>query len=163
MRLWRSQSKPFLVPRQNAATAVPARRPDYSWLMTSPDLRVLYNADCPVCRAEIDHYAALATRDGLPLRFDDLNGPDLALWGVTPDQAARRLHVLQGGELLSGLAAFRALWRAMPRYRWLARLTGLPGARQVATFGYDRIAAPLLYRAHLRRLRKAGAPQLSSR
>ena len=132
--------------------------------MSDLDLRVLYNASCPVCRAEIDHYAATAARQALPLRFDDLNGPNLALWGITPDQAARRLHVLKDGQVLAGMDGFRAIWQALPRYRWLARVTGWPVVRPLTSFVYDRILAPVLYRAHLRRLRRAGqTPGASSR
>ena len=64
---------------------------------------------------------------------------------------------------MSGLDAFRALWFAMPRYRWLARITGLPLVRPVLAFVYDRLAAPLLYRAHLRRQRRAAAAPQPSR
>jgi predicted DCC family thiol-disulfide oxidoreductase YuxK len=123
----------------------------------NPTLRVLYNADCPVCRAEIDHYAAHAAARDLPIRFDDLNGPDITLWGISPDSAARRLHVLHEGRVVAGMEAFRLLWDAMPRYRWLARVTGWPGVRQAADVVYDRVAAPYLYRAHLRRVARAAA------
>jgi predicted DCC family thiol-disulfide oxidoreductase YuxK len=123
---------------------------------TAP-MRVLYNADCPVCRAEIDHYAAHAAARDLPIRFDDLNGPDITLWGIAPDAAARRLHVLHEGRVVAGVEAFRLLWDAMPRYRWLARVTGLPGVRQAAGLLYERVAAPILYRAHLRRVARAVA------
>jgi predicted DCC family thiol-disulfide oxidoreductase YuxK len=121
--------------------------------MTDHDTRILYNDTCPVCRFEIDHYRKTATRDGAPLRFDRLQ--DAARWGLTEDQAARRLHVLQGGALLSGLDAFRAIWTTLPRWRWLARVTGWPIIRPALTVLYDRIAAPILYRAHLRRQSKA--------
>jgi predicted DCC family thiol-disulfide oxidoreductase YuxK len=114
------------------------------------DTRILYNDTCPLCRFEIDSYRRHAV--GLPLRFDPLT--QAQDYGLTPDQAARRLHVLENGQLLSGLDAFRALWAAMPRTRWLARITGLPVIRPVAAFVYDRLAAPLLYRAHLRRQRR---------
>lgn len=123
---------------------------------TAP-LRVLYNADCPVCRAEIDHYAAHARTRDLPIRFDDLNGTDLALWGISPEDAARRLHVLHEGRVVAGMDAFRLLWQAMPRYRWLARFTGWPIVRPVIDSIYQRIAAPWLYRAHLRRRRRGAA------
>lgn len=113
------------------------------------ETRILYNDTCPVCRLEIDHYRKTASRDGAPLRFDTLD--QAASYGLTPDQAARRLHVMRDGELLSGLAAFRAIWSGLPRWRWLARLTGLPVLNTVLTVLYDRLAAPLLYRAHLRR------------
>ena len=117
------------------------------------ETRILYNDTCPLCRFEIDHYRAAAARDDAPLRFDRLE--DAARWGLTPDQAARRLHVLQDGKLLSGLAAFRAIWADLPRWRWVARVTGWPLVNPALTLLYDRIAAPLLYRAHLRRQAKA--------
>lgn len=113
------------------------------------ETRILYNDTCPVCRFEIDHYRKTATRDDAPLHFDSLD--QAACYGLTPDQAARRLHVLQDGRLLSGLAAFRAIWSTLPRWRWLARLSGLPIIHPALTFVYNRIAAPILYRAHLRR------------
>lgn len=118
----------------------------------SDDIRVLYNHTCPVCRFEIGSYRRLALRKGLPIRFDQM---DLATdWGLTPDDAARRLHVWHDGQVLSGMDAFRALWSAMPRWRWLARITDWPMVRPLANGIYDRIAAPLLYRAHLRRMAK---------
>jgi predicted DCC family thiol-disulfide oxidoreductase YuxK len=116
------------------------------------ETRVLYNETCPVCRFEIDAYRRRALADGLPIRFDALDSA--ADWGLTQDQAARQLHVWQDGRILSGLDAFRALWSALPRWRWLARLTGLPILRPLADALYTRLAAPLLYRAHLRRLKR---------
>jgi predicted DCC family thiol-disulfide oxidoreductase YuxK len=113
---------------------------------------VLYNDTCPVCAFEIGHYRRGAARDGLALRFDPI--ARAADWGLAPDAAARRLHVRQDGRVLAGFAAFRALWAAMPGWRWLAWLTGLPVIRPLAAGVYDRLAAPLLYRAHLRRLRR---------
>ncbi len=113
------------------------------------ETRVLYNDTCPVCRFEIDAYRRRAVVGGLPIRFDALDRAED--WGLTEDQAARELHVWQDGQVLSGLAAFRALWAAMPGWRWLARVTGWPVIRPVARWTYSRIAAPLLYRAHLRR------------
>ncbi|MEM8822749.1 MAG: DUF393 domain-containing protein [Pseudomonadota bacterium] len=115
------------------------------------EMRVLYNASCPVCRFEIDHYRKVAARDGLPVRFDDLNGPERAAWGIDADTAARRLHVLEDGHVLSGFPAFLALWSEMPRMRWVARVLGLPGLRHGMSLLYDYVGAPLLYRAHLRR------------
>jgi len=111
---------------------------------------VIYNANCPVCSWEIDHYAVYADTAALPIRFDGLS--EAGRFGLTPDQAARRLNVLHKGQILSGIPAFLVLWQQMPRYRGLAVVVGLPGIRQIAAFVYDHIAAPLLYRAHLRRI-----------
>lgn len=120
--------------------------------MTDEDTRILYNDTCPLCRFEIDHYRAAARRDAAPLRFDRLE--EAASWGLTADQAARRLHVLKDGQLLSGLDAFRAIWSSLPRWRWVARVTGLPVINPLVALLYNRVAAPLLYRAHLRRQRR---------
>ena len=122
----------------------------------SPKTSVLYNANCPVCNFEIGHYARYAGANALPIRFDDLNSDARAAWGIDADTAARRLYELHVGKLTSGIPAFLVLWAQMPRYRWLGRVVGLPGVRQVASAGYDHILAPVIYRWHLRRLAARG-------
>lgn len=120
----------------------------------TPKTSVLFNATCPVCNFEIRHYARYADAQGLPIRFDDLNSDARAAWGIDADTAARRLYVLHEGKLTSGIPAFLVLWAQMPRYRWLARVVGLPGIRHVALQAYDHALAPMIYRWHLRRIRK---------
>ena len=121
-------------------------------------ISVLYNATCPVCNFEIQHYARYAGQAGLPIQFDDLNSEARALWGLDADTAAKRLYVLHNGTLTSGIPAFRVLWAQMPRYQWLAWFVGLPGVFSIACGIYDHILAPVIYRWHLRRLRnKTGA------
>ena len=115
----------------------------------SDETRVLYNETCPVCRFEINHYRKTATTCELPLRFDDLS--QAAAWGVTPDAAARRLHVLHQGQVFSGIPAFQILWAQLPRWRWIAKLTALPLIHPLACAFYDHLIAPMLYRAHKRR------------
>ena len=114
--------------------------------------RVLYNANCPVCSFEINHYAAYSGRTGLPIRFEDLNRDALDEWNLTADEAARRLYVMKDGQMFSGIPAFIVLWQDMPRYRWLARLISLPGVNKVACLTYDHILAPVIHRWHLRRV-----------
>lgn len=118
----------------------------------SSETRVLYNETCPVCRFEIDGYRRRAVMQGLPIRFDTLDRAED--WGLTPDEAARQLHVWQDGRVLAGVEAFRVLWSAMPRWRWLAKVTGWPVVRPLAEVLYSRVAAPLLYRVHQRRQRR---------
>ena len=118
---------------------------------------VLYNANCPVCNFEIRHYAQYAGDNNLPIRFDDLNLDARFRWGLDADTAARRLYVLHEGALTSGIPAFLMLWAQMPKYWWLARVVGLPGVRQTASAMYDHVLAPVIYRWHLRRLRKKTA------
>lgn len=118
---------------------------------------VLYNSKCPVCSAEIGHYKRYAGEAGLPIRFDDLNIDAWGKWGLDYDKAARRLYVHHGGVLTSGVPAFLVLWAQMPRYRFLGKLLGLAGIRQLASAAYDYIFAPAIYRSHVRRLRKVSA------
>lgn len=125
--------------------------------------KVLFNGECPVCNFEIRHYEAYANKTGLPIRFDDLNSDALSEWDLTEDAAARRLYVLHQGTLLSGMPAFRVLWAEMPKYRWLARVTGWPVIRPLSVFAYDKVLAPLIYRWHRRRQARASHPARASR
>lgn len=125
----------------------------------SDETRVLYNETCPVCRFEIGVYRRRAVAEGLPIRFDPLDRA--SDWSLTPDQAARELHVWQDGRVHSGLEAFRVLWSALPGWRWLARVTGLPLIRPLTDRLYRGIAVPLLYRAHLRRERRKSEARAS--
>ncbi len=78
------------------------------------EIHVLYNARCPVCRAEIDHYQRYAVARGLPVVFHHLGTCDRASWGLDEDAAAGRPHVREG-------VCFRG---AMPfSRRTLARVT----------------------------------------
>ncbi len=121
------------------------------------EIRILYNERCPVCRAEIGHYRARAETARAPLRFEDLHSADLDGWRMTPDQAMRRMHAkLPDGRVVSGVEAFALIWERLPGYRWLARVVRLPFIRGLAGFAYNRIAAPWLYRRHLRRMALAG-------
>jgi len=125
--------------------------------MTKAETEVLYNADCPVCRFEIDHYASYAQREALAIRFDDLNGAERSRWDIDPEDAARRLHVRKDGQIYAGIPAFIVLWQDMPRYRWLARLVALPGVHWAACKVYDHVLAPALFAWHKRRQRRAAA------
>ena len=122
-------------------------------MSTKPAAEILYNETCPVCAAEIAHYRAHAEARALPLAFLPLS--EAARFGLSEEAAARRLHVLKEGRLLSGVPAFIALWEEMPRYRPLARIVGLPGVRHFAALVYDFILAPALYAAHRRRQRRS--------
>ncbi|TCL08855.1 putative DCC family thiol-disulfide oxidoreductase YuxK [Shimia isoporae] len=121
------------------------------------ETRVLFNAQCPVCNAEICHYRTYSEKQNLTIRFDDLNSDALSQWGIDAEDAARRLHVAHEGQLFSGVPAFIVLWNEMPRYQWLAKLVGLPIVRTIAAFVYDRALAPALYKRHKRRMAQASS------
>jgi predicted DCC family thiol-disulfide oxidoreductase YuxK len=53
-----------------------------------------------------------------------------------------RFHVRAGdGRVVSGAAAFVEVWTRLPKWRWAARATSLPGAMVALELGY-RIFLP---------------------
>ncbi len=118
-------------------------------------MRVIYNDSCPICSREVELYRKEAESEELPITFSGLSLPELEGTGLSEDEAARRFHVVQNGRQVAGLDAFFLLWRALPRWRWLASLLDRPVIRPLARLGYNQVAAPVLYAMHRRRTRKA--------
>lgn len=117
---------------------------------------VLYNASCPVCRREIQHYEKISTEQALPIRYDDIGDVEaLARWSIDPDAAAKRLHVRKDGQTYAGIPAFIVLWQDIPQMHWLARVVSVPGVYWLANKAYDYVLAPAIYRWHVARERKA--------
>lgn len=80
---------------------------------------VWYDGGCPLCTREIALMRQLDRRRRID--FVDLSGSD----GACPlDRAAmlERLHAREGDRMLSGAAAFAAMWRAIPVLRPLGLL-----------------------------------------
>jgi predicted DCC family thiol-disulfide oxidoreductase YuxK len=101
-----------------------------------PQLTVYYDGSCPLCRAEIDHYAS--EPGAAALCFRDVSAADAEPGpGLTRGEAMARFHVRRAdGTLLSGADAFVGIWRVLPRWRWAARAASLPGAMTVLEAGY---------------------------
>ena len=121
------------------------------------ELTVCYNGACPVCRAEIDHYSHVAPADAGLTFLDVAADPAAAArLGLDGDRPFRRLHAVDAqGRIVGGVTAFVQVWQRLPAYRWLARLVDRPLAGRIAAFAYERIAAPVLFRLHRRRQRRA--------
>lgn len=108
--------------------------------MDLPDLTVLYDGSCPLCRREIGHVQALAARNGgAALCFLDISDRETGggRFAHERDTLLARFHVERpDGSRLDGAAAFVAMWERLPGWRWLARLAGLPGMLPVFELGY---------------------------
>lgn len=132
----------------NACLPHPA--PYLSVMSTTPPIRILYNDTCPICAREMGVYARADGADRM--QFCALN--TAASFGLDTDTAARRLHVVQDGKLIAGIDAFIAIWAALPKWAWAARVARLPVIRPAMGAVYDYILAPIIYRMHLRRQRR---------
>lgn len=103
---------------------------------------VYFDGACPLCRREIAHYRRRTS--ALPIAWVDASACDPAALGADLPRSAAltRLHVRTAdGALVSGAAAFAALWARVPGYRWLAA---------VATLQPAMAAMEAAYRAFLR-------------
>jgi predicted DCC family thiol-disulfide oxidoreductase YuxK len=102
-----------------------------------PTCTVYFDGGCPLCRREIDFYRARAGGDSI--EWVDAAGRDAAVFGpdLTRETALARMHVRRGdGALVSGAAAFAALWSSLPQYAWLGRLASWPPVLKVLEVGY---------------------------
>jgi len=143
--------KPFTmtVAPQSTRTSVDPQPPDQAG--TCDALTVMYDGACPLCRHEIGLYQSLT-----PLENVAWLDVSEATANMNPADQARymaRFHVRQkDGSLLSGAAAFVALWLTMPGWRWLGKIGQLPGVTPVLELMYRGF---LHLRPHLQRLMRA--------
>jgi 3-demethoxyubiquinol 3-hydroxylase len=105
-----------------------------------PALSVYYDGACPVCSREIAVYKNSA--GGEAIEWIDATSCDLGelqsgAKGLSRETALARMHVRKAnGELVSGAAAFVAMWEQLPKFAVLARLARFPGAMLVLELGY---------------------------
>lgn len=100
-----------------------------------PPLTVYFDGACPVCRREIGFYRA---RTGRAVSYCDVAAEACPAPDLPREAALRRFHVrLPDGSLVSGAAAFLALWRQTPGFRQLARVLSVRPAIAVLDLAYD--------------------------
>ena len=123
-----------------------ARRRAAVAYMTAPRLTVWFDSGCPLCSREIalmrrmDRHGAIS--------FVDACDPAV-ICPVDRRQILARFHASENGRLLSGAAAFAAMWRAIPVLRPLGVVAGWPGVDRVFELAYRGFLRlrPLLQRA----------------
>lgn len=114
--------------------------------LQSPTLTVWFDGSCPICTREIALMRKLdKTRT---ISFIDITSPT-SVCPLNPAELLARFHVEENGTMLSGAAAFAAMWRAIPVLRPLGLL-----ARNAVVFGLlERLYAVFLrHRPRLQRL-----------
>ena len=105
---------------------------------TLGETTIYFDGGCPICSREVAHYR---TRRGAgAMQWVDASAcPDAALGaGLTRDAALGRMHVrTPDGRLVDGARAFATLWRGLPGFAWLGRISGHPLVAPVAEAGYQ--------------------------
>jgi len=89
-----------------------------------PRLKVWFDGACPLCRREMEVLKRL-DRDGA-INFIDVSGDGDPSCPIDQSQLLARFHVQEDGRVLSGAAAFAAMWRAIPRLRTLGLMARNP-------------------------------------
>lgn len=86
------------------------------------ELLVWFDGDCPLCRREIALMRRLDRKR--VIQFIDVSRGGPADCPIDRAALLARFHAREDGRVLSGAAAFAAMWRAIPALRplgWLAR------------------------------------------
>ncbi|WP_137896926.1 DUF393 domain-containing protein [Sphingomonas sp. 2SG] len=107
---------------------------------------VWHDGNCPLCRREIALMRRLDRRGAIT--FVDAADTD-SICPIDRGALLDRFHASENGTLLSGAAAFAAMWRAIPLLRPLGLLARRPLALRVMERAYRRF---LRIRPRLQRL-----------
>lgn len=94
---------------------------------------VWFDSECPLCRREIALMRRLDRRGAI--RFADACDPS-AVCSLDRAEILSRFHAEEAGKLLSGAAAFAAMWRAIPMLRPLGLIAGWPPATPLFEIAY---------------------------
>ncbi|KQM98765.1 MULTISPECIES: thiol-disulfide oxidoreductase DCC family protein [unclassified Sphingomonas] len=105
---------------------------------------VWHDGNCPLCRREIALMRRLDRRGRI--EFVDATGP--ADCPVDRAELLARFHAREDGRMLSGAAAFAAMWRAIPLLRPLGLLARYRPVLAALEYGYRRF---LIVRPRLQR------------
>ena len=105
--------------------------------MSSQNGTIYFDGLCKACSAEINHYRGQQGAESFD--FLDITHPDFnpQSHGLDPVKVHKVMHVRdQQGVLHEGVDAFRTIWKALPRYRFLVRLSDIGIVRGVMELGY---------------------------
>jgi uncharacterized protein (TIGR01777 family) len=157
----------FLFKHPNLGEALADLLADPENLPRGTSADVYYNGECPVCRGQMEQYAALCAASRPDLHFVDSNRlpSELTACGLRREHLERRIYLRDSaGRILSGMPAIVALWARMPGYQWHSRVFSLPLVRQASVAIYDHVVAPsLAFWATRRAQRALGEPHATRR
>ena len=110
---------------------------------------VYFDGLCLACSAEINHYRKLEGSDSF--KYVDITAPDFdaKAHGLDPFKVHKVMHVRDSeGILHEGVEAFRTIWKMIPRYQFLYRISNHAMVRPLLEMGYRAfvVARPYLPR-----------------
>ncbi len=108
--------------------------------MSSFDVEVFYDGECPLCTREITMLRKMDRR--ARIRFTDIAAPgfDPAPLGLDHDTLMKRIHArLPSGELVEGVEVFRRLYTAVG-FGPVVAVTRLPGVSHALDLAYELFA-----------------------
>ena len=128
---------------------------------TLPLLTLYFDGGCPVCTREIGFYQRRRGADRIRwINLAQCEDSDLGA-DLKREAAYARLHARwPNGQLVSGAAAFAALWQALPAISLVGHIAALPGVVHLLEWGYrgflkvrrvwrkDNVACAIPARAH---------------
>ncbi|MEQ1721633.1 MAG: DUF393 domain-containing protein [Pseudobdellovibrio sp.] len=98
---------------------------------------IYFDGLCVLCSTEINHYRKQDGSD--KFSFIDITDPSFKAesHGIDPFLAHKVMHVRDtNGNLQTGVDAFRAIWREIPKYQFLYNLSEKAAVRSVLELGY---------------------------
>jgi len=101
------------------------------------NLTIFYDGSCPLCTAEIRHYKQADTNGALNC-VDVSSAKFKGDARITQQAAMERFHVrLVDGQQFSGARGFVEVWRTIPSWQWLAKISDLPSVLPVLELIYS--------------------------
>ena len=102
-------------------------------------MKVYFNNSCNICRAEIDLYKKQNIKE---IEWIDITDNKSAELETLKDDKAllRRLHIKDGGKVISGAEAFLLVWKKIPKYKFLYTFFKIPIIFTLFSYFYEIIA-----------------------
>ncbi|MBD1144580.1 DUF393 domain-containing protein [Pelagibacterales bacterium SAG-MED37] len=102
-------------------------------------MKVYFNNSCKICKAEIDLYKKEKIQE---IEWIDITNNELAKKETSRNskELLRRLHVKENEKVIEGAEAFLALWKKMPKYKFLYSFFKLPIIFNLFSFVYEVVA-----------------------
>ena len=102
-------------------------------------MKVYFNNSCKICKAEIDLYKKEKIQE---IDWVDITNNNQAEKETSKNskELLRRLHVIEDDKVVEGAEAFLALWKKIPKYRFLYNFFKLPIIFSLFSLIYEIVA-----------------------